>query len=232
MMKKGKFIVIEGIDGSGKTRQFKMLTARLRKEGLKFETIDFPQYEKPSSYFVCEYLNGNYGTSEEVGPYKASIFYALDRFSAGKQISEWLKRGKIVISNRYVASNMGHQGAKIKSKNGKRKLFKWLDELEYGILKIPKPDLNIFLHMPAPIAQKLVDKKGAREYAKGVKRDIHEADLRHLRQAEQTYLYMVETFPKYFKIVECVKNGRILSWNEIHKVVWDMTKKVLSKNGK
>lgn len=209
-----------------------MLSARLKKEGFKIETIDFPQYEKPSSYFVREYLNGNYGTSKEISPYKASIFYALDRFSAGKQISEWLKQGKVVISNRYVASNMGHQGAKIKRKGEKKKLFEWLDELEYDILGIPKPDLNIFLHMPAPIAQKLVDKKGAREYTKGVKRDIHEADLRHLRQAEQTYLYMVETFPKYFKIVECVKDGRILSWNEIHRGVWDMTKKILNKNGK
>lgn len=232
MAKRGKFIVIEGIDGSGKTRQFKMLISRLKKEGFKIETIDFPQYEKPSSYFVREYLNGNYGAAKEVGPYKASLFYALDRFSAGKQISEWLKQGKVVISNRYVASNMGHQGAKMERKSEKRKLFKWLDELEYGILSIPKPDLNIFLHMPAPIAQKLVDKKGAREYANGVKRDIHEADLKHLRQAEQTYIYMVETFPKYFKIVECVKNGRILSWNEVHRSVWDMAKKILKKNGK
>ncbi len=232
MAKSGKFIVIEGTDGSGKTTQFKKLVSRLRKAGFKIATFDFPQYGKPSSYFVREYLNGNYGTWREVGPYKASVFYALDRFSAGRQISEWLNEGKIVLSNRYVASNMGHQGAKIKNKKERKDFFKWLYKLEYGIMNIPKPDLNIVLHMPADVAQKLVDKKGAREYVGGIKRDIHEADLQHLRQAEETYLYMVKTFPKDFKVVDCVKRGNLLSPEDIHKVVYKITEVELKKRKK
>ncbi len=224
---KGIFIIIEGTDGSGKTEQFKKLITKLKAHNFKIATFDFPQYEKPSSYFVKEYLNGRYGSWEEVGPYKASIFYALDRFSADKEIKKELKRGKIVISNRYVASNMGHQGSKIKSKKERIKLYKWLDELEFEILGIPRPMLNIVLHVPAKIAQKLVDKKDEREYLKGTKRDIHEDDIEHLKQAEQSYLEIVKLFPKDFCLVECVENGKLLSIEEIHEKVWEIVKQIL-----
>jgi len=232
MSKKGKFIVIEGTDGSGKTTQFKKLVSRLRSEGFKIVTFDFPQYGKPSSYFVREYLNGNYGSWQEVGPYRASVFYALDRFSVGREISNCLNKGKIVLSNRYVASNMGHQGSKIKNKIERRKFFKWLDELEYGIMNIPRPDLNIVLHMPAKIAQKLVDRKGAREYVGGLKRDLHEADLGHLRQAEANYLDIVKTFPRDFKVIECFRQNELLSPKEIHKEIWRIAEKELRKRKK
>ncbi len=109
----GKFIVIEGLDGSGKSTQSKLLTQYLRKEGYKVEKIDFPQHGEKSAGLVDEYLNGKYGSSEEVGPYRASVFYACDRYDASFKIRKWLKEGKIVVSDRYVASNVGHQGGKI-----------------------------------------------------------------------------------------------------------------------
>lgn len=224
---KGKLIVIEGTDGSGKTEQFKRLVERLKTEGFDVATFDFPQYEKPCSYFVKEYLNGKYGSWEEVGPYRASIFYALDRFGVSQEMKKELETGKIVISNRYTASNMGHQGSKIKDKKQRTKLYKWLDELECKILGIPRPDLNIILHMPAETAQKLVDKKGEREYLKGAKRDIHEADINHLKLAEQAYLEIVKIFPKDFCLIECVENKRLLSVEEIHKKIWQIIKKYL-----
>lgn len=223
----GKFTVIEGTDGSGKTEQFKKLIEKLEFCNFKVATFDFPQYGKPCAYFVEQYLNGKYGSWEEVGPYKASMFYALDRFGASKEIKEELQEGKIVISNRYVASNMGHQGSKINSKAERIKLYKWLDELEFEILEIPRPDLNIVLHVPAEIAQKLVDKKGEREYLKGVKRDIHEADIEHLRQAERAYLEIVKLFPRQFKLVECVENNVLLSIEDIHEKVWQIARKIL-----
>lgn len=221
---KGRFIVLEGTDGSGKTTQFKKLVARLRGEKFKVATFDFPQYTKESSYFVREYLNGRYGSLEEVGPHRASIFYALDRFDVGSQIRKWLKEGRIVVSNRYVASNMGHQGAKIKSAKARRKYFKWLDELEYGLLGIPRPDLNIVLHVPAKIAQKLVDGKSKRKYVGGKRRDLHEADLAHLARAERTYLQMVKMFPNDFKLVQCVERKGLLSVLEIQKKVWKIVR--------
>jgi len=223
---KGKFIIIEGTDGSGKKTQFEKLVLRIEH---RVATFDFPQYDKPSSFFVKEYLNGHYGTAEEVGPYKASIFYAVDRFDISPMIRNAINDGKIAVSNRYVGSNMGHQGAKIEDKKERVKYFNWLYELEYGILGIPKPDLNIILHMPAKIAQEFVDKKGAREYIGGAKRDLHEGDLKHLERAERVYLEMAEIFPEDFIVVECVENGRLLSVDEVHERVWDKVSRFISK---
>lgn len=220
MKKRYKFIVFEGTDGSGKTTQFNLLIQKLKNLKIKFKTFDFPQYSKESSYFIREYLNGKYGNWNEVDPYKTSIFYALDRFDVSRQIKEWLNQGYLILSNRYVASNLGHQGAKIKSKKERQKFFNWVLNFEHNILDIPKPNLNIILHMPAEIAQKLVDKKGSREYVGGTKRDIHEADLKYLKQAEKVYLELNELYPKDFKLIECFENNKILTPEEIHQKIW------------
>jgi len=229
----GQFIGIEGTDGSGKSVQFRKLVARLRKAGKKVATLDFPQYKKESSFFVREYLNGRYGGWKEVGPYRASLFYALDRFDISPQVRTWLEEGRIVVTNRYVASNMGHQGAKVRNRKERRKYFKWLHELEYGILGIPRPSTTIILHVPADVAHKLIGRKGAREYIKGVKRDIHEADIEHLKEAERTYLEMAKMFPKEFTVIECTKNGNMLSRQDIHEKIWKViSRKVIAKRRK
>src|SRR5574341_73453 len=171
---KGVFIVIEGTDGTGKATQTLKLVEFLKKEGKAVETFDFPQYGQPSAHFVENYLNGKYGT--EINPYTASLFYALDRYHASAKIRQALSEGKIVISNRYVASNMGHQGGKIDNSEKRHEYFKWNEDIEYNILGIPRPDLNIILHVPSEIAQNLVDKKGSRAYVGGQKRDLHEKD--------------------------------------------------------
>ena len=224
---KGVFIVIEGTDGTGKATQTKKLTEYLQAKGYNVATFDFPQYESPSSFFVKEYLNGKYGT--EVSPYKASLFYALDRFDAGAKIREALSEEKIVISNRYVASNMGHQGGKIDDSKKRHEYFKWNDDIEYGILGIPKPDLNIVLFVPAEIAQKLVDNKGSRDYLGGAKRDLHEKDLTHLKKAEQVYLEIVRLFPNQFTLIDCVEGDRLLNIDEVHTKVVEKVQAILSK---
>ncbi len=229
IMPHGKFIVIEGTDGSGKTEQFNRLLLRL-PEGFAFKTLDFPQYDEPSSYFAREYLNGNYGPLEddEIGPRRASLFYALDRFDASeKRSKKWLAEGMSVIANRYVGSSMGHQGGKIKNEKKRKDFFKWLYDLEYGICGIPRPDLNIILHMPAEIAQELVDKKSAREYIGGKKRDLHEGNLEHLKHAEMVYLEMAKLFPDDFTVVECAPGGKLLSIEDIHEKVWSVARKTL-----
>ena len=225
-MKKGKFIVIDGTDGSGKATQTKLLVKRLKKEGLKVKIADFPQYGKKSAGLVENYLNGQYGTANEVGPYRASIFYACDRYDASFKIKKWLDDGCIVISNRYVTANMGHQGGKITNKKNREKYFKWLYGLEYDIFEIPKPDVNIILHVDAAVAQKLVDSKNERAYIKNGKRDIHENDLKHLRNAEKVYIGIGKTFPN-FKFIECTKNDNIMSREEISELVWDKVRKII-----
>jgi dTMP kinase len=113
MDKKGVFIVIDGTDGAGKKTQTDILCEKLKAYGFAVEIADFPQYGHKSAGLVEEYLNGRYGTAEAVGPYAASIFYACDRYDASFKIRKWLAEGKVVVSNRYVAANMGHQGGKI-----------------------------------------------------------------------------------------------------------------------
>lgn len=232
-MKKGRFIVIDGTDGSGKGTQTKLLVDSLKDQGFDVEMADFPQYGQKSAGMVEEYLNGKYGS--QVDAYVASVMYALDRFDASFKIREWLDKGKIVVSNRYVTANAGHQGGKIDSKSERIKFFKWLDNLEYNIFKIPKPDLNLILHIPAATAQKLVDKKPkeARAYAKGKnkKRDIHEKDLNHLKRAEMVFLQIVKLFPNT-ELVECVEKGRLLSPEEVHHKILNHIKKLVSKEKK
>lgn len=223
--KQGLFIVLEGTDGSGKTVQFEHLLKRLKKEGYKCQTVSFPQYGQPSAYFVEQYLTGKYGGWREVGPYRASIFYALDRYAASFKIRKALKQGKIVLANRYFASNLGHQGAKMNNRQERCRFFEWVYQLEFKILGIPKPDLNIFLHLPAKISYQLVAKKGAREYLHGKKRDIHEKDIQHLKQAEEAYLDAIKLFPKDFVIIECAPQGQLLSINEIADKIWRVIKK-------
>ncbi len=222
------FIVIGGTDGSGKTEQFKKLLARLEKDGYRVATFDFPQYGKPSAFFVEQYLNGKCGGWEEVGPYRASVFYAVDRFDVGLKIDQAKKRGEIVISNRYVESNMGHQGAKIKNEKELEKFLKWVQKFEYQVMEIPRPDITIILHMPAEISQKMVDKKGPREYLEGKRRDIHEEDLKHLERAEKVYLKMAELFPEDFLVIECVENGKLLSIDDIHEKVYSLIQNPLA----
>ena len=210
---KGRFIVIDGADGSGKATQTKLLVNRLRQTGCQVAMADFPQYGAKSAGLVEEYLNGKYGPAKKVGPYRASIFYACDRYDASFKIKQWLKQGKIVIANRYVASNMAHQGGKIKNPLERKAYFDWLRELEYEIFAIPRPDLNIILHVDAQIAQKLIDSKGHRDYINGAKIDMHEADLQHLRDAEMVYLELANNYPD-FKLIKCTANGRIMNLPE------------------
>jgi dTMP kinase len=171
--KRGLFIVLDGIDGSGKATQTKILINRLKKGGHRVEEIDFPQYGQKSAALVEEYLSGKFGTAEEVGPFRASIFFACDRYAASNQIRKWLRAGKIVIANRYTAANMGHQGGKIEKSSERKKYFQWLYNLEYKIFGIPKPDINLILHVEASIAQKLALQKRKKIYLKNRKADIH-----------------------------------------------------------
>ena len=224
---RGRFIVIDGTDGSGKATQTELLLEELKIAGYEVEMTDFPQYGTKSAGLIEEYLNGKYG---QVGPEAASIFYAIDRFDASFKIRQWLDEGKIIISNRYVTANAGHQGGKIADDVDRMKFFRWLDNLEYNIFGIPKPDLNIILHMPAEMAQKLVDKKSekVREYANGKKRDLHEADIKHLKNAEKVYLEISKLFPNT-KLVECVNKGELLSPKEVGNKVWELVRRIVLK---
>lgn len=230
---RGKFIVIDGTDGSGKTTQMDLLVERLRKEGYKIETVDFPQYGNWSAEFVSRYLRGEFGTLEQVGAKKASLFYALDRYAASFQIRDWLSKGIHVIANRYTSSNKGHQLGKIRDPKERLAFLEWVNDLEYNILEIPKPDLTLLLHMDALIGQKLVDNKAAREYLKGKKRDLHEEDADHLKNAENAYLFCLENDKsENWKRVVCFEKDKPKPIKEIHEEIYKIVKEIIKQPNK
>jgi dTMP kinase len=219
MNQPGVMIVIEGSDGSGKATQFNLLSERLKATGYDVEVFDFPRYDKDSSHFVKEYLNGHYGSADEISPYTASLFYALDRYEASRDIKKALNQGKIALVNRYVGSNMGHQGAKFEDPVEQRGFFVWEDNLEFQLLNIPRPTINIFLRVPAEISYELIAQKNKRNYTTSI-RDQHEADIQHLRKAVSTFDLLCQLFPKDFRSIECTKNGQLLSIAEISNLIW------------
>ena len=226
-MKPGKFIVIEGVDGSGKATQVKLLTDKLISKGIKVKKIDFPRYGEKSAGPIEEYLAGNYGSANEVGPYRASIFYAVDRYALSFQIKKWIDEGNIVIADRYIASNIGHQGGKIKSKAKREEYLKWLYNLEYGIFKIPKPDLTIILKVSVDFSYKLSKNKSQKKKAVsflGKKKDIHENDKEHLKNSLNAYIELTKAYPRDFKFIDCMVGDNILSPEDINQKILKIIK--------
>ena len=224
--KKGKLIVIEGTDGSGKSVQTRLLAEKLKKEGRRIIAASFPQYGKKSTGLIEEYLNGKYGAPGAVSPYAASLFYALDRFDFSYELKKFLAEGLDVVLDRYVDSNAGHQGGKITNLKEREKFLSWLYDLEYRILGIPRPDVVLFLHVSAEIGQKLVAKKQQRLYLeRGKTHDVNEGDIGHLKAAEESYLFLVKKYPKEHHMIECVRNGNLAAPDEIAAMVWSLVKK-------
>lgn len=225
----GKLIVIAGIDGSGKTVQTELLSARLLDKGYEVRTTSFPQYGK--TFFadmVARYLHGDFGSLSEVSPYLASLLYAGDRWQAKEQIKAWLKEGKVVVSNRYTADNEAHQGGKIKDRNERKRFLEWLNKLEYEVFGLPKADINIFLHVPIEIACQLIKKKPKREYLTGGKRDIHEDNTEHLKHAAEVYLE-VATKANNWVVIDGVRNGALLPAEDISDMVWAVVLPLLER---
>lgn len=224
-MANGKFIVIDGTDGSWKGTQTRNLIERLEKWWYNVEMADFPQYGQRSAAMVEYYLNWEFGTAEEVWAYRASVLYAVDRYAASFQIREWLNQWKIVIANRYVSSNMWHQAGKIKDMKERDKFLAWLNNFEYWLFDIPKPDKNILLYMPTEIGQKLVDQKWHRDYVGGQKRDIHEADLQHLKDAAEAYKYVAKKYD--WTIIDSAPNWKLKTIEEIGELIWEEINKIV-----
>jgi dTMP kinase len=230
--KKGKFIVIDGIDGSGKATQTELLLKRLTKDGHKVKKIDFPRYN--DNFFgalVGECLTGKYGNFIEIHPRIASVIYAADRWESSEVIKKWLDQGYVVVADRYVSSNQIHQGGKIKDENDRVAFLEWLDRMEHGTFKIPRPDMIVFLHLPVTLSKALIDKrkleagKEGRKYMEG-KKDIAEEDVKHLADSRASAMKIVEKVNKW-KLVECSENNEILPREKIHEMVYATVKKAI-----
>lgn len=215
--RQGTLIAVEGGDGSGKGTQTRLLVRRLRLEGAAAVRIAFPQYGR--SFFgktVAAYLRGEFGGSGAVDPHLAAVLYAGDRYEARETMLTALAEGKVVVLDRYVDSNKVHQAANLGRGADCAAFLKWIDTLEYGVFKLPRPDFTLYLRVPTRIAVGLIDGKSARVHLRGKKRDLHEADLGHLRRAERLYVQMARACPpRRGALIECVEKGRLLGRAEI-----------------
>lgn len=230
MAKKGKLIVIDGTDGSGKGTQVELLVNRLKKEGKKIKIVDFPEYYKNFfGAFIGHCLSEQYYNWLNVHPKIASVVYAADRFESSEEIKNCLEKGYVVIANRYVSANQIHQGGKIANARKRASFIKWLDEMEYETFGIPRPDLTLYLSLPIKIVlQLLKDRESSRmkrEYLKK-KKDVHEADVNFLKNSIKSALKLEKEVPNFIKI-ECSKNGKILSREQIHERIYAKVKKIL-----
>ena len=229
-MKKGKLIVLDGADGAGKATQTRLLIARLKKEGKRVKTLDFPQYQK--NFFgalIGECLTGEHGNFATLSPYIASTLYAADRFESKKMLEGWLKQGYTVVLDRYVSANQIHQGGKIRDPKERKKFLAWLDTMEFGVYKLPRPNVIVYLDVPYEISEELLKGTGAtarKSYLKKGDKDQVENDEQYLRASRESAVKMVKNSNQWERIV-CTKKGALLTREAIHERIWETVKKYL-----
>jgi len=218
-LKKGKIIVVEGTDCSGKETQSKLLEKRLTDEGLKCVRFSFPMYDSPTGRIV----GGAYLGKPEIGPsfftegavnvdpHVVCLYYAADRKYHMAKIEEYVKKGYYVILDRYTTSNLAHQGSKIKDDDERFNMYQWIDKLEYWLLKLPKPDITIFLHVPF---ENTIELRKNREFI-----DEHEKSEEHLKNSEVSYLELA-SFYNWVNI-NCIKGGSIRTIESINDEIME-----------
>lgn len=219
----GKLIVFEGTDGSGKSTQFELLAKRLEAEQIGFQRLRFPQYEEPSSALIRMYLGGAFGDDPEaVNAYAASTFYAVDRYASYQRVwKDYYQGGGFVVSDRYTTSNAVHQGSKV-PEGERAEFFRWLYDLEYDRMGLPRPDLVVLLDMPVELSEQLMRK---REQSTGTHADIHERDEDYLKKCRDVALHAAKYYG--WRTVSCAKDGVIRSVEDIHEEVYAIVKSCL-----
>jgi dTMP kinase len=227
------FIVLEGVDGSGKSTQIAKLREMFAQKGIESEYLHFPRFDAP--YFgdmIARFLRGELGSIEQVDPYVVALLYAGDRKDAATMIRQCLAEGKVVICDRYVYSNVGYQCAKLSDEAAREELRKWILGLEYEYNAIPKPDVSLFLDVPFAFTErKLLQEQREgddRAYLNGQK-DIHEQSMDLQRAVRQVYLDAAE-YDENLHVVDCsTENNEMASPEEIFRRIEAVVAKCLNK---
>ena len=200
------FIVLEGVDGSGKSTQIANLQAMLSEQGIATEYLHFPRFDAP--YFgdlIARFLRGELGSVEQVDPYIVAMLYAGDRRDAAQMIRGWLDEGKVVICDRYVYSNIGYQCAKVEDEAERERLREWILSLEYDYFSIPRPDVSLFLDVPEVFTERKLKQEvregDDRAYLHG-KKDIHEQSMELQRRVRQVYLDAA-VYDERMHVIDC-----------------------------
>ena len=219
---KGKLIVIEGLDGSGKSTQIELLKSKLTDK--QVHQIKLPDYDSPSSTLVKMYLHGEFGKNPgDVNAYAASAFYAVDRFANYKtKWKEYYDNGDIIISDRYTTSNAQHQSTKIPRESWSE-YFKWLEDFEYNLIGIPKPDAVIYLDMPIEISQKMMSKRYSGDESK---KDIHESNIQYLLDCRKAALVAADEMK--WNVIKCNDGDAPRSIDDIGAEIFEIVSKELA----
>lgn len=222
-----RFIVIEGLDGSGKSTQLKMLRKYLEDHQIDYEYLHFPRTDsRIYGGLIASFLRGELGDINTVNPYLIALIYAGDRNDAKEKINQWLAKDKLVIVDRYVYSNIAFQCAKLNSQDEIEKLSEWIKDLEYNYFRIPRPALNIFLNVPFNFTRKnLTNSRSGddRDYLNG-KEDIHEKDIDFQNRVRNVYLHEVKK-DDHLKIINCAdKNDEMSKAEEIFSKIIELLK--------
>jgi dTMP kinase len=214
-MARGKFIVIEGIDGAGKGTQTDLLARAFDQRGIPFVKFGFPRYESSFGRLIARFLNGEFGPLPAVDAHFSALLYAGDRFEAKPDLEAALNSGRTVVTDRYIASNLAHQAARVPAER-RAEFTSWLRQLEYGTYGLPVEDLVIYLRVPAQEGHRLVGLKSARSYT-AKSRDLQESDVLHLRGAAGVYDELAQA-PNWVTI-ECFdsRSEKLRSPEEIHR---------------
>jgi dTMP kinase len=229
MTTRGILITIEGIDGSGKNTQAKLLEHSLLAQGHSVFFTSYPQYDSWFGQMIGKFLNGELGSLESVDPRFAALLYAGDRFESKPQIEAALNEGRIVLSDRYVASNLAHQVARAPAEK-RTELLRWIEHLEYSIYGMPKENLILYVRIPAAEAQKLVAKKSPRGYTPA-QHDLQESNIRHLEEAAEMYDMLSRSRP--WATIQCydAQRGSIRLPEEISAEMLEAVQTVLAPKG-
>jgi len=216
------FLVIEGLDGSGKSTQLKLLRAYLEQNEISYRYLHFPRLEEGVyGDLVARFLRGEMGANDQVDPYLVALIFAGDRADASEKIRQWMNEGNLVIVDRYVYSNIAFQCAKLKNREEQDRLRDWILEFEFGYNQLPKPDLNLYLNVPFAFTSKQLKNSrngDDRAYLKG-ERDIHEENLGFQEQVRQVYLSLQEHVDD-LKVIDCMDtDGNMLSPGDISKLI-------------
>ena len=215
-MGKGKLIVLEGIDGSGKSTQYHRLCQRMENDKIDYNHIVFPRYDKESSALLRLYLGGAFGTDPgDVNAYTASTFYAVDRYAGfARGWKAFYDEGGVIVCDRYTTSNAVHQGSKLEGA-AQAEFFTWLYDLEYDKMGLPKPDLVLCLDMPTELAHLLREKRDTQGVGD---RDIHEHAERYLARCRETARLAAKHYG--WTLISCVKDGQLRSIEDIHEEIY------------
>ncbi len=223
-------IVLEGLDGAGKSTQVKKLREYLEKVTPSLEYIHFPRYGAPVyGDLISRFLRGDFGTNETVHPQLVALLFAEDRHGAGPGIRKALEEGKTVLLDRYVYSNIAYQCAKLHDVNERKNLRDWILTTEYGPFNLPRPDINIFLDVPIDFVKENLasHREGAdRAYLEGTQ-DIHEASISFQKDVREMYLAETVSDPHFIRVDCSDKNGRMLPPGDIFQKVKDIISRVL-----